>query len=304
MCSEGNISGIARNINSNSRGGIIRDCTVEGQFYGNSNIGGISSANVRSTIVDCFSDVTIKGNRNLGGIAASNNNYGNIIRCHSVGDIGASYGEAGGVAGQNENNAIVYGSYSRTNIHGLTVTGDDYINAEFTDGGLYGSGGLVGLNRSRIAMSYADATVADGSWVYGLAYPVSGSQIENSFFILRDGYHYLKDYYDTSVAVSREEFFDGIFLAHAGWDFQNYWSYASYGQGLVFLWSADVTRHLADTNRDGSVDVVDLAVLAENFLTELSQNDFNQLMDLNFDGVINLTDFALVAKHWLDSDTE
>ena len=304
VCSEGNISGIARNTDSNNRGGIIRDCTVEGQFYGANNIGGISSANVRSTIVDCSSSVTIKGNRNLGGIAGFNNSYGNIIRSHSVGQIGAVYGEAGGVAGQNDNGAVVYGSYSRTHIHGLNVTDGDYINAEFTDGGLYGCGGLVGINRSRIAMSYADATVADGSWVYGLTYPSGGSRIENSFFIVTDGYEYLKDYYDTSVAVSREEFFDALFLTQAGWDFENYWSYTTYGQGLVFRWSADVTRHLADTNRDGSVDIADLTIFADNFLSRLSQNHFNQLVDFNFDGKVDLADFAILCRYWLQGDDE
>jgi hypothetical protein len=54
-------------------------------------------------------------------------------------------------------------------------------------------------------------------------------------------------------------------------------------------------RHIADLQVDGVINVNDLQILCDNWLTAVSPD-----IDIHDDGKMDLLDFSILAKHWLD----
>ena len=299
-------SGGASGIAKNTGGGLIENCTFVGSIFGYRELGGISSNTQRSTIVNCTTVVQIRGCQVVGGIVGSNYYNSSIIHCKSSGAVGASYGHAGGIAGGNES-SLIYGCYSNTNVYKLDVTDNDFENAIYKESGLYASGGVTGINRSIVDMCYADSFVASGSYTFGVSYGISGSTI-NSFYRVFEDSSYLDDF-NTVAALVDSEFENSRSYTDSGWDFNYYWKmnmqdsprhpeFATSGDDF------DISRHLADQDRNGTVDFADLQICLSAWLTKKSksQNEgFAHLSDINFDGVISLADIVIIASYWLET---
>ncbi len=294
----GGVSGIA----SNSRG-LILSCFAGGRLSGSRAIGGISSVNANAAIVNCGSSCHIRADNTAGGIAGQNN-HGIIIRSETSGDIAVTYGQAGGIAGVNENNSVIYGCRNHADVLSLIdVVNNDYNNGTTRTSGGYAMGGLVGMNRSLIKMCSSDAIVAAGSYTYGLAYNLN-TTTEMCFYKYRDDAPQLSD---TSRRLSAEAFADPVTFIEAGWDFHNFWAMHTDEEGGYPGFSAghnlvQLGRHMADIDRNGVVDIQDLTEMLGSFLLISSNNDFNFMADFNFDGKLDLADYAVLARWWLIED--
>jgi hypothetical protein len=55
---------------------------------------------------------------------------------------------------------------------------------------------------------------------------------------------------------------------------------------------------LADVNKDGVVDVIDLAILGKHYQETLSSPGWNPDLDLNKDGKVNIEDISLAARYF------
>ncbi|MBN2064994.1 MAG: SUMF1/EgtB/PvdO family nonheme iron enzyme, partial [Sedimentisphaerales bacterium] len=299
----GSVSGIAGNSRSNNSRGLILSCYSSGRLSGSRAIGGISSSNAYAAIVNCSSSCQIRADNTAGGIAGQNSR-GIIIRSETSGDVAVTYGYGGGLAGVNENYGVIYGCRNHADVLSLTdVIDGDYNNGTTRITGGYSLGGLVGMNRSMVKMCSSDAIVASGSYTYGLAYNIS-TDTGMCFYKYRDDAPQLPD---TSRRLSVDAFANPASFIDAGWDFHNFWAmhedeYGSYpgfsaGHNLVQL-----SRHMADIDRNGVVDIQDLTEMLSSYLLTHIDNTFNQMADFNFDGKLDLADFAVFANWYLVQD--
>ena len=56
-----------------------------------------------------------------------------------------------------------------------------------------------------------------------------------------------------------------------------------------------------DANHDGYVNVVDLGLLSDAWLTESGEPDYNPHVDFNMDDFANILDLGIMSDHWLQS---
>ena len=77
-----------------------------------------------------------------------------------------------------------------------------------------------------------------------------------------------------------------------------YGNYAGTPQLSLTLGEVGAAGPPGDINGDGSVDYIDLAILASSYGKSSEEPGFNPLCDLNGDGVVNYVDLAILASNY------
>ncbi len=99
----------------------------------------------------CLKDVYVRGNARVGAIVGQSTSGTLIARSCATGEVIASGDDAGGLVGNNDDNATVEDSYARVDVSGAQRVG-----------------GLVGYQRGTIRRSYSTGTVSGSGHVGGL----------------------------------------------------------------------------------------------------------------------------------------
>jgi len=264
--------------------GSITSCYSTGIVNGEDCVGGLVGGN-DGDIIMSYSTGTVTGETVVGGLIGENTDiiywipggewhaHGKIIDCHSSATV-AGIGEVGGLVGMNI--ASINTSYStgtvtgQEHVGGLVGTNYASIIQSYSTSGVSGSvyvGGLVGLNGltghypdlhgGSISMSYSTGMVVGNEDVGGLVGIGGGVFSDDSFWDMEtsDQITSAGGTGKTTTEMKQQSTFEG-------WDFTNVWGI---GENQTYPYLRKYSA--ADINQDASVNFLDLAVLAENWLT-------------------------------------
>lgn len=263
--------------------GDVKDCystgTVTGGYY-SSSVGGLVGRNFSDgTITESFSTGDVTGDyasQRIGGLVGYNN-AGIVSNCYSSSAVNGGYGSQyiGGLTGYNYNDASIAYCYAVG-----AVTGDEYTDY---------LGGLVGYNNifGTITNSYSTGNVSgsEGSrWLGGIA-----------------GWN-LGDIIDCNVLTDMQMRYKSSFI---GWDFfgesgngtNDYWRMCTDGVDYPHL-TWEYIR-LGDFTCPDGVDYDDLSLFSDDWLMIYPIELYGA--DTNGDKTVNFLDFAILAENWLES---
>ena len=229
--------------------GSISNCYSAGTITSHFGyVGGLIGINEWGNISNCYSTATVTGNgEDVGGLVGANR-WGTISNCHSAGaTIGfPSAWFVGGLAGWNESGTIS-NCYSTAIITGMDSS--------------YCLGGLVGWNESgTISNCYSNGAVSGGTGstnLGGLLGYYENGNIIGCYFLDVAG---PDNGYGTPLTNSQMK----QQASFVGWDFIQTWNIGE-NQTYPFL----IIYPAGDLNYDGTVDFIDFAVMAENWLVGL-----------------------------------
>ena len=229
----GESSGEVKNL------GVV-DVNVVGWGY---SIGGLVGWN-GGTVIHCYCTGTVSGHQFVGGIVGSNG--GSIANSYITGAVRGNYG-VGGLVGHN--GGAVTGCYST----GL-VMGDQFV------GGLVGHNGYRGVGN--INTSYSTGAVTGNEDVGGLVGRGNPDLVSKSFWDIQTS-----DQATSAGGTGKTtaEMQTASTFLEAGWDFVNVWGI---GENQTYPYLRKYSA--ADINQDASVNLLDLAALAENWLTAVA----------------------------------
>ena len=242
-------------------------------------VGGLVGANV-GAVTQCYSTGVVTGTLSVGGLVGVN--IGTVTQCWTRSEVSGDEYWVGGLVG--ENGGVVTDCYSASAVRGNVAVGGLVGKNEFTDvsdgydgtvancyntGAVHGKdwvGGLAGDNSyGALTQSYSTGTVHGESHVGGL---VGGRQWTNrgtvtySFWDIQASGQATSD--GGTGKTTAEMQMASTFL-DAGWDFVNVWGI---GENQTYPYLRKYSA--ADINQDASVNFLDLAVLAEKWLTDIS----------------------------------
>jgi len=252
--SSGSISGtshVGGLVGGNSFGTIANSYST-GSVSGTDGVGGLAGFNSASVISHCYSASPVSGTSSVGGLVGQNFRYGSISNCYSTGTVsGTEY--VGGLVGQN----------------GLSWHPVGSINACYAKGNVIGElgvGGLVGYTSGgTVTQTYSTGEVTGTSYVGGLVgFKEWSPVVTASFWDMETSGQATSDGAAGTGKTTAEMQTAGTFL-EAGWDFVNVWGI---GENQTYPYLRKYSA--ADINQDASVNFLDLAVLAENWLTDIS----------------------------------
>jgi hypothetical protein len=220
--------------------GVLTDCHSTGAVSGIVwDVGGLVGANV-GHLAQCYSACTVSGvHQEVGGLMGLNSTNGTVTHCYSTGTVSGGH-QVGGLVGMNFGD--VTACYSTGAVNGFSQVG-----------------GLVGDNSSggHVTHSYSTGAVTGGMLVGGLVGVVWGS-VTGSFWAIQTSGQPTSAGGTGKTTVQMQT--AKTFL-DAGWDFVNVWGL---GENQTYPYLRKYSA--ADVNQDGSVNFLDLAVLAENWL--------------------------------------
>jgi hypothetical protein len=222
-------------------------CGVSGD---NDFVGGLVGWNKGAITTSCSSGVvsSIQEHSIVGGVVGLNS--GSVITSYNSGSIhGVSC--VGGLVGENGHFTLGFGAKEgrifRSYCTG-SVSGDNRV------------GGLVGYNwAGSIAASYSTAkVVGTGDFVGGLVGHCWFGNITTSFWDIETSGQTTSE---GGIGKTTAEMQTASTFVDAGWDFVNVWGI---GQNQTYPYLRKYSA--ADINQDASVNFLDLAALAENWL--------------------------------------
>jgi hypothetical protein len=233
--------------------GTITNCYAAGSISGINCVGGLVGLNESGGMLSsCYAFVSVSGQDSVGGLTGANRN-GTNTSCYAAGSvIGERYvgGLAGYTVGSTFTNCYAAGPISGISFVGGLVGFNDYdsmLSFCYATGSVSGTdyvGGLVGHNRGLIDACFWDiqtSSVTDG---VGNEDPDPAGAMGKT----------------TAQMKTLSTF------TSAGWDFVNVWGI---GNGQTYPYLKTLTGiNPADNNYDGTVDFLDLAILAEHWLEE------------------------------------
>ncbi len=295
---DANITGSGRSVGPlvGSNDGSVIHCYSAGTVSGYSDVGGLVGGNNTGTVTQCWSTGTVGGKYDVGGLVGGNGNgysedwppggWGRVTYCYSTGAVtGDEY--VGGLVGANGGFAqvasVVY-CYSTGAVDGNDyvggLVGENYWGAVtncYRAGMVSGEncvGGLVGENYAygEVTQCYSTGAVSgDGNDVGGLVGATEsdwGATVLESFWDIQTSGQATSaggEGKTTAEMQTASTFLEAGLPAEAGWDFVNIWGI---GENQTYPYLRKYSA--ADINRDASVNFLDLAVLAENWLTDIS----------------------------------
>jgi hypothetical protein len=227
--------------------GIILNSYASGTVSGENFTGGFVGGNL-GTILNCYGASKVYGYDYTGGLVGENY-HGTISCCYVIGEVNGTQYDTGGLIGVNVDGTIL-NCYSDCNISGNETVG-----------------GLLGYNRdSSILYCYSAATVNGSTNVGGLlGYNYSG--VFTSCFWDKDinptitGVGNVEPDPNGAIGETIINMKKKSTLTDAGWDFVEIWGIGE-NQTYPFL----RTEPAGDSNYDGKVDLVDLAILGSHWL--------------------------------------
>ncbi|MGD1042674.1 MAG: GLUG motif-containing protein [Sedimentisphaerales bacterium] len=275
------VSDIGGLIGGNS--GSIHICLSTGNVIGGDGsytVGGLAGYNSNGSIDNCYSAGTVSGGNNssgLGGLIGFSD--GSISKCYSTGNITGGDGAfgVGGLAGYNEGS--MDNCYSTGRVSGGASS--------------YGLGGLIGyIDSGGISKCYSTGIVigGDGSdFIGGLTGGNMDSiavTIINSYFLSTAG---PDNGYGTPLTDEQMK----QQASFVGWDYNDVWAICE-GTNYPRL---QFQIPAADLVCPDGVNFVDFAYLAERWLwTDCGDCSG---ADMTGDGIVDLLDIALFAENWL-----
>jgi hypothetical protein len=223
--------------------GTISDCYLTGSVSMQDFVGGLVGYNEFGTIANCRSSGNVAGSCGAGGLVGWNE--GTITNCYSIGGasgVGSIGGLIGGLVGYNN-----YGTVSNCYSVG-DVNGNDDV------------GGLVGRNYyyATITNCYSTGNVLGGEDIGGLVGNNYGGTIMSSFWDKQTSG--MTNSAGGTGKTTAEMKIKSTFT-DTGWDFVEIWGIGE-NQTYPFL----RTEPAGDSNYDGKVDLIDLAILASHWL--------------------------------------
>ena len=293
-------TGIVGAITS-SNWGTIDNCTVSGEFRGNTLVGAIAG---RSTgqILNSKSNSTCFGIYIAGGITADNGSAGRIENCSSSGIVfstgDALNNSAGGIVGLNygvingcDSNAFIMakrlGGVSAVN-EGGGVISNCYANCKqilIGDDNAIAMGGLVGANSGELRDCYAVADMLDtiDGYVGGL---VGNEESDTSV--------YTACFWDSDVAgLVASGGVGNLDSDPAGVYDRNTLAMKSRSTFTAYGWD------FAGETVNGTEDIWEI-VEGETYPRFVGECIDRFAGDINGDCAVNMLDFAELAKDWLE----
>ena len=244
-------------------GGRITDCHAKSRVTATHvDVGGLVGYNDYGTITNCDSAGNVEGEGwDVGGLVG-NLSHGNMINCYSTADCNGE-GEVGGLVGLNYYSSIV-NSYSTGNVSGT-----------------YGVGGLVGWdNDGSYTKCFWDSDINPD--VNGIGNTTDPNVIGESTANMKIQSTFTNRNWDFvgEIANGYEDMWrmcvDGVNYPKLSWEFLGY----------------------GDLTCPDGVDFIDYSVLANEWLLERLEQDYNS------DGRVNFKDWAIFADNWDGSYTE
>jgi hypothetical protein len=229
-------------------GGEVIRCYSTGAVSGAERIGGLVGYNSGS-VTHCHSTGVVSGTGDwdVGGLVGTNR--GDVTHCYATGAVTGGW-FVGGVVGWNEDGRVTQ-CYSTG-----AVSGGAYV------GGLVGSDGdsemAIG---GAVTRCYSTGAVSGGAYVGGLMGDNWGT-VTGCFWDTQTSGQATSD---GGTGKTTAEMRTGKTFLEAGWDFVNVWGI---GENQTYPYLHKYSA--ADINQDGSVNFLDFAVLAENWLTGMA----------------------------------
>ena len=225
--------------------GKISNCHTTVNVNADRYVGGICGKNESGGIIEkSVSKGIARGWEYVGGICGLN--YGNISLCCSNASISLNSGGryAGGFCGYNYSDANINNCYSNNTID----VGTSSDNA----------GGFCGQNDGRITASYSASKVLYSIGDDNVNYFASSDDLlDDCYFLNFESYI---TYNGIAIPLTASEMKESS--SFIGWDFANTW-YLTMGNYPQIR-----TYGSADINQDNSVDLVDLAIIAGQWLSD------------------------------------
>ena len=228
----------------------------------------------------CLEAVDVNGiGHTTGGLVGQNGHGSSITNSYSTGTVSSTV-LVGGLVGDNRGSVTT--SYSTATVRGegwaaraggLVGYNPGSITTSYSTGAVTGgwcSGGLVGHNVGGgelgvgiITASYSTGAVSGDSDVGGLVgYNYYGTVTASFWDIETSG----QTTSDGGTGKTKAEMQKASTFLDAGWDFVNVWGI---GENQTYPYLRKYSA--ADINQDASVNFLDLAVLAENWLAGLTK---------------------------------
>jgi hypothetical protein len=223
--------------------GAITNCYSTGNVRGEDCVGGLVGVNDNGPITNCYSISNIAGKDFVGGLTGSSN--WTLTDCYSMGRVSGTGDFIGGLVGAN------YGGPITTCYSSSSVSGGGCV------------GGLVGFNdpaATEISYCYSTGSVSGTGGVGGLvgANMLGLCRITACFWDIQTSGLNKSDggTGKTTVEMKTKSTF-----TDAGWDFVEIWGIGEH-QTYPYL----LTGPVGDFNYDKKVDLLDLAILASQWL--------------------------------------
>ncbi|MDD5064807.1 MAG: GLUG motif-containing protein [Phycisphaerae bacterium] len=306
--------------------GTIDNCNAKGDVSGGYNsvcLGGLVGWN-EGGIRNCNSTATVTSDGDysyyLGGLVGYT--YGGGIReCSSTGNVtGGDYSYyLGGLIGGNERAVFIMYCYSTGNVRGGYESdyvgglvgenaNDSYVIDCYATGevaGDYDVGGLVGINdNSYIEECYSSGSVSGYMYVGGLLGWNNGGTTTDSFWdIETSGQSWSAGGTGKTTAEMKLK---STFTA-ANWSFAGdtanstdyVWRMCIDGVNYPLLWWQ---FNMADFTCPDGVSFIDFAILANVWLSDPTQVNWNERCDIAEpqDSVIDILDLAVFTQYWLE----
>ncbi len=291
--------------------------------HGGEMLGGMVGTNYATgVIVDCSSNVAIViedvssqwWEPETGGFVGSNR--GIIQRSHSAGyiifcNIEYEYLAVGGFAGLHGGPAgILEECYSKVDIHcgdtGVEIGGlvgyhkSGSITSCYATGSVAGEmlvGGLVGDNNGgEIFNSYSTGGVTGIDMVGGLVGQNSEGTITGSFWDMDAS---AQANSSGGIGKTTAEMLTPATFIDAGWDHVNIWKLLTGSYPRLSWEDGDDSVSTVDLNDDGSVDMFDFALLAQQWLRDDCQApDWCENADIDRSGDVGLPDLSILSESW------
>jgi hypothetical protein len=283
--------------------GIITNSYSTGSVCGEWLVGGLVAEN-EGAIKNCYSFVTVDGDEDVGGLVGCNGDL--ITESYATGAVTGQQ-SLGGLAGSNDE--LINCSYSTGSVDGTDYIGgfvggnSDTINDCYSTGDVNAAssnvGGFAGLSYDSIIHCYSTGKVTgSGAYVGGFAGSCFSWCITDCYFPATAGPN-------NGFGTALSDFQMKQKSRFSGWDFLgesthgdfDIWRLCMDGIATPKL-SFEFAKH-GDLACGDGVDIHDLLVLVEHWLTHDQQPSFYSLADVDSDGVVDLKDFSTLAENWL-----